>query len=308
MLGQQVISETEAASEAAKDAGWMRLRAVALGLIPLIVLLFPARVYPASLDPGTLNAWEEYIHSASLRTEQRQSSGKAFLWMDEAPDRVARVRAGEIIVSPNGDQNPKRVRSGLIHDWVGAVFIPRVTIRDVLAVLSDYPRYKDFYKPTVIDSKAISTSETKDRFSIRLVNKSYFLKSVLDTDYESSHVRIDDQHGYSIVRTTRVQEIEEYGEPAERVLREGEGRGVIWRLFGIVRYVEREGGVYLELEVIGLSRDIPASLQWMLNPIIRRVSEGSLSTMLRQTESVVRSRAALAMRAAGSAATPAAGH
>jgi hypothetical protein len=304
MLGRQVISEIEAD----KDAGRIRLRVVALALIPLMVLLFPARVYPASLDPVTLNAWEEYIHSASLRTEQSQSSGKTFLWMDETPDRIARVRAGEIIVSPIGDQNPKRVRSGLIHDWVGTVFIPRVTIRDVLAVLSDYPRYKDFYKPTVIDSKAISTSETKDRFSIRLVNKSYLLKSVLDADYESSHVRVDDQRGYSIARTTRVQEIEEYGEPAERVLREGEGRGVIWRLFGIVRYVEREGGVYLELEVIGLSRDIPTSLQWMINPIIRRVSEGSLSTMLRQTESVVRSHAALAIRAAGSAATLAAGH
>jgi hypothetical protein len=303
MLGRQVTSETEAP----KDAGWIRLRSVALALIPLIVLLFPARVYPASLDPVTLNAWEEYIHSASLRTEQRQSSGKAFLWMDETPDRAARVRAGEVIVSPIGDQNPKRVRSGLIHDWIGAVFIPGVTIRDVLAVLSDYPRYKDFYKPTVIDSKAISTSETKDQFSIRLVNKSYFLKSVLDTDYESRHVRVDDRRGYSIARTTRVQEIEEYGEPAERILRDGEGRGMIWRLFGIVRYVEREGGVYLELEVMGLSRDIPASLQWMINPVIHRISEGALSTMLRQTESVVRSRAGLAMRAAGSAATPAAG-
>jgi len=226
--------------------------------------------------------------------EQRLSFYKTFLWVDEASDRLAKVRAGEIIVSPVGPQNPRRVQSGLIHDWVGAVFVPNVSIKDALAIVSDYGRYKEFYQPAVIDSKATATGDVKNRFSMLLMNKSFFLKTALDTDYESCYVRVDERRGYSVSRTTRIQEIEEYGAPAEHVLRVGEGHGIIWRLFGITRYVERDGGVYIEIEAIGLSRDIPASLRWLVEPIVRRVSRESLLTSLQQTQSAVRLRVELA--------------
>jgi hypothetical protein len=295
ITGQPVISEIAAT----KYDTWLRFRAYALPLIPLITLFVPATVNAASLEPTTSKAWEEYIESANMRMEQRLSPGKAFLWVDEVPDRRARVQAGEIIVSPVGPQNPKRVPSGLIHDWVGAVFIAHVKLDDVLQVVRDYARYREVYQPTVIDSKAIATGEAKGRFSMRLVNKSFFRKTALDTDYESCEVHLDDRRVYSVSRTTRIQEIEEYGTPAQRILHEGEGNGIIWRLFGITRYVERDGGVYLELEAIGLSRDIPASLRWLVEPIVRRVSRGSLSTSLRQTENAVRIRVDLANRRTG---------
>ena len=267
---------------------WNRFLAFALSLIPLITVFAPAAVTGATLEPGTSKAWEDYIESASARMQQRLVAGRAFLWVDEAPDRLAAVRKGEIVVSAIGEQSPKRVPSGLIHDWIGAAFIPNVSIKDVKDVVRDYPRYKDFYRPTVIDSKLISAGEATDRFSMLLANKSLFVKTAFDVDYESSETHIDDRRGYSITRTTRLQEIEDYGEPAQRVLHEGEGSGVIWRLFGITRYLERDGGVYLEFEVIGLSRDIPASIRWLVTPIVRRISRSSLSTTLRQTEDAVR--------------------
>jgi hypothetical protein len=284
---------------ATKHDTWLRFRVHALPLIPLITLFFPVTVNAASLEPPTSKAWEEYIESANVRMEQRLSPGRAFLWVDEVPDRRARVRAGEILVSPVGPQNPKRVPSGLIHDWVGAVFIAHVKLKDVLLVVRDYARYREVYRPTVIHSKAIATGEAKNRFSMLLANKSFFLKTALDTDYESCEVHLDDRRVYSVSRTTRIQEIEEYGAPAQRILHEGEGNGIIWRLFWITRHVERHGGVYLELEAIGLSRDIPASLRRLVEPIVRRVSRGSLSTSLRQTENAVRIRAELANRKTG---------
>jgi hypothetical protein len=265
-----------------------------------IAILLPALASAASLEPTTLRAWEEYIQAANTRAEQRLRPDKSFLWVDEAPDRLARVRAGEIIVSPIGPQNPRRVPSGLIHDWVGAIFIPNVSMQDTLAVLSDYARYKEIFQPTVTRSKAIATSDAKDRFSLVLTNTSSFLKAMLDTDYESCYIRLDDRRGYTVSRTTRVQEIEQAGTPAERLLPEGEGRGLIWRLFGITRYVERDGGVYIELEAIGLSRDIPGSLRWLVEPTVRRVSQASLSTSLRQTEKAVRRRTELSNVNSGS--------
>ena len=285
---------------AAKFKDWMRFCVYGLLFTPMNTLLFPAALDAASLEPITLKAWEEYVQSANARMEQRLSPGKTFLWVDEAPDRLARVRAGEVVVSPVGTQNPKRVPSGLIHDWIGAAFIPDATLTDVLQVVRDYARYKELYKPTVADSSVIATSQAKDLFSMRLLYKSVFLKTALDTDYESGYIRVGGRQGYSISRATRIQELEEYGAPDQHALKEGEGSGVIWRLFSIARYLERDGGVYIELEAIGLSRDIPASLRWIVEPIVRRVSRGSLSTSLQQTENAVLLHVALSKRKAES--------
>jgi hypothetical protein len=259
--------------------------------ILLITLLLPAVIHAASLDPDTLKAWEEYVESANGRMEQRLSPGSVFLWVDEEPARLAKVRAGEIVVSPVGQQNPKKVPSGLIHDWVGAAFIADVTLPDVLQVARDYGRYKEIYLPTVVDSKVMDTGETKDRFSMLLIHKSSFLKTALDADYESYYVHVDDRRLYSISRATRIQEVAEYGSPAQRMLPEGEGKGIVWRLFSVTRYAERDGGVYVEFEAIGLSRDIPGSLRWIVEPVVRRTSRASLLTSLRQTETAVRSHA-----------------
>ena len=255
--------------------------------ILLLTLLFPTSVIAASLGPATSKAWDDYVESAKLRMEQRLTPGRPFLWVDEAADRLARVRAGEVLVSPGSHENPRRIPSGLIHDWIGAIFIPNATLADVLQVVSDYARYQDFYKPTVAQSKPIATGEETDRFSMLLMNKSLVLKTAFDTDYESCYVRVDAQRGYGTSWTTRVQEVAEYGTPRQHLLPVGEGSGFIWRLFSIARYVERDGGVYVELDAIGLSRDIPASLRWFVEPIVRHVSRAALSTTLEQTENAV---------------------
>src|ERR1700692_4445016 len=80
------------------------------------------------LKPDTLKAWDEYVLKATAAMQRRVQSGGPFLWMDESKDRRARVRSGEIVVWPAGESNPKRVAAGLIHDWMGAVFIPNVRI------------------------------------------------------------------------------------------------------------------------------------------------------------------------------------
>jgi len=277
-----------------------RITTVASVLIPLIPFSFPQLSKAGTLEPATLKAWDAYVESANLRMEQRLSPGSAFLWLDEEPERLARVRVGEIVVAPAGLQNPKKVPSGLIHHWVGATFISGVTLPAVLRVVRDYAQYKDLYQPGVADSKVIDTDESKDRFSMVLIHKSTFLKTALDADYESQYIHLDDRRAYSLSRATRIQEVHDYGASDQRLLEQGEGRGIIWRLFSITRYAERDGGVYIELEAIGLSRDIPASLRFLVEPIVRRISEASLSTSLRQTESAVQQRAEVASRKTGS--------
>jgi hypothetical protein len=73
--------------------------------ILLMTVALPAAINAASLEPATLKAWEEYVESANGRSangrmEQRLSPGNVFLWVDEDSERLAKVRAGQIVVSP----------------------------------------------------------------------------------------------------------------------------------------------------------------------------------------------------------------
>ena len=288
MLAGSIVCEPTPLPAAVSKGAKVWCRAVRL--IPLMLLLYPEQGIAANLTAQTSAAWEQYVDSARVRMERRVRPGETFLWVDEAAERLSRVRAGDVVVSPALPQNPKRVAGGLIHDWVGGVFVPGVELADVLEVVSDFAGYKHYYKPTVVDSRVITNSDTGGRFSMLLLNQSLLLRTAFDTDYESRSVRVDQQRAYSISHTTRVQEIADFGTPAQHLLQEGQGTGFIWRLFSIARFLQRDGGVYIELEAIGLSRDIPISLRWFVEPIVGRVARGSLATALQQTAKAVCSR------------------
>ncbi len=244
-------------------------------------------LHAAELKPETLAAWDQYVQSADAAMQARLRPGHLFLWTDEAPDRRRQLRGGEILVISAGEHNPKKVPSGLIHHWIGAAFIPNTKLDNVLGVVRDYARYKDYYNPSVIDSRTIRQAPEADRFSTLLMNKAMFLKIALENECESSYAQAGPGRWYSIATTVRVQEIEDYGQASEHKLPSGEGSGYIWRLHAITRYEEGDGGVYMEIEAIALSRDIPAAMRWAVDPIVRRVSKGSLVTSLRQTQDAV---------------------
>jgi hypothetical protein len=260
--------------------------------IAFAALVWPAHVGAANLKPVTAQAWDEYLQTASERMQQRVNSDSPFLWIDDAPDRAAKVRNGEIVVSPAGPHIPRKVPAGLIHDWIGAKLIPNASLHDALSVVRNYERYKEFYHPNVIDSKGLSSTDSEDRFSMVLMNKALFEKTALDSDYQASYVRLDDRRMYSVSKTTRIREIAGYGTPGQHTLPEDEGTGLIWRLYSVIRFEERSEGLYMEVEAMVLSRDIPAAVRVFVEPIVRRVSRDALVTALRQTERALQSAAA----------------
>jgi hypothetical protein len=180
------------------------------------------------------------------------------------------------------------------------VFVPGAHLEDVLAVARDYGRYKEYYAPNVLDSQPLRESENGDRFSLVMLNKALFSKTALDAEFQESYVGLSPKKWYGVVASTRVQQVDNYGEPDQRKLSPDEGSGYIWRLYSLSRFEERDGGVYIELEAIALSRDIPASLHWLVNPIVRRVSKGSLELSLAKTEQAVRSTQSARNATAGS--------
>ena len=267
-------------------------------LICLGLLSAPAASHAAELREETLKTWDTYLEAANLQMGSRLQG--PFLWVDEAPDRQHRVRGGEILVSSVGRQNPKPVPSGLIHDWMGAAFIPDAKLQDVLSGVRDYGHYKEFYKPTVVDSKSLGTDGACDKYSMRVVNKEAVAETALDMEYETCYFQADERRWYSITHTTRVQEIRHYCRPDEQELPPNQGSGYVWRLYSIARFEARDGGIYVEVEAIALSRDVPVAMRWVVNPIVRRVSRNSMLISLQQTEEAVHSTEAANRKATSS--------
>ncbi len=258
-------------------------------MILLVASVYTTQAAAADLKPETVQAWQEYIAAAEARNQEHLLPGSPFLSIDAEPEQAAKLRQGEVLASPAAPNVPVKAQGGLIHDWVGAIFIPNASVRDVFRVTRDYVHYNAVYHPNVVTAKPLETDDCEDRFSMVVMNKSFFAKSALDSDYQTVFTRLDDQHWYSTSETTRVQEVADYGGPSQHTLPEGRGTGIIWRLHSIARYEERDGGVYIELEAIALSRDIPAALRWFVDPIVRRVSRSSLVTSLQETADAVRS-------------------
>lgn len=241
------------------------------------------------LKPETLACWNEYERAACTAMERQIHSG-SFLDFENSREELARLRSGEILVWQACPSNPKRVSSGLIHDWIGAAFFPDARIADVQAVSRDYRHYKEIYKPGILDAQLMRENENQDQFSLLMRNPAFFSKTALDGEFQSNYCHLNDTRMYTITRTLRLQEIDGYGQSAQHKLPPDRGHGYIWRITTLTRLEEKDGGVYVEERVIALSRDVPAGLRWVAGPIIRREARESAAASIQKTRTAVEAR------------------
>jgi hypothetical protein len=180
-----------------------------------------------------------------------------------------------------------RSARGLIHHWSAAAFIPGSTQESVLAVVDSYARYNTYYQPTVTASKEISRDGEDRQFSMRLLKKVLFVTSALEVEASVRLFRKNEKQSYSLAWSTRIREIENQGAPGEHLLDPGLGSGYVWRVASISRFEQRDGGVYLEVEVMLLSRDISVTAMWLVKPVVSRLSRSAITTFLEQTRKAV---------------------
>ncbi len=101
------------------------------------------------------------------------------------------------------------------------------------------------------------------------VRQQHIITVVIDATYDITFARLDTKHGYSISRSTRIVELAD------------EDHGFLWRLNTYWSYEERDGGLYLQIEAVSLTRAIPAGLGWMLRPFVESIPRESLEFTLR---------------------------
>jgi len=151
----------------------------------------------ASLRSETESIWAQYIRRVADAMKKRENLTNSFLRVDTLPTTAANVRRGSIVVVPAASRIPRRVPGGLIHDWIGTMFLADTTLTDILAIVRDYPRYAEVYAPHVLQSKLIATDESADTFSVVFINRSLLSTTAFDCEYETSFVRIDDRRLYT---------------------------------------------------------------------------------------------------------------
>lgn len=274
--------------------------AFVLGLLPIL----PA-AQAAQLHPEAVKAFEQRVAAVDDWGSDRGGKLPEFLWTGRSDERRERLRRGEIIVGPRQGKGDTDVGQGLVHHWIGGMFVPGLTAVNALDLLRNFDSYKQIYAPSVEDSKTLRRDGDAYRAYLRL-RKHHIVTVVLNTEYQAEFARVDSARWHSRSVSTRVAQVKDPGGPDERELPVGNDSGYLWRIATFWRFEEADGGLYLECEVIGLTRGVPFGLGWLVRPIIRGFPRESLTETLQDTRNALlgRSRDADPARVVSQAATP----
>lgn len=267
----------------------------------IVLALFFALAAPtlaAELGQRTVDAFDRYVKLTEARIDSELAGREAFLWVERLPDerRAAadsQLRGGEVVIErleTRDDGKKIECPGGMIHHWIGTVFIPGATLGQTLALVQDYDHQQDYFRPDVVRSKILSHSGDDYVIYLRFYKRKV-ITSVVDTQHEVHYSIVDATRAWSRSRTIRIQQVDDAGKPDEHLLAEGRGDGFLWRMNTYWRFEERDGGTYVECQSISLTRDIPTGLGWLIGPYVTSVPRESLTFTLATTRSAVLQRA-----------------
>jgi hypothetical protein len=267
------------------------------------MMLAPPPADAAELKPEAVQGFDQYVRLTERRMQDELEPGGAFLWVDSLPqaqhrEADARLQRGEVIserlqtADPSGQSSTPGAASktgtpgALIHHWVGTVFIAGASLAEVLAVVQDYDRHAEYYKPDVMQSKKVAQNGNDFKVHYRL-RKKKIVTIILDADYDVHRRALDATHASSTSYSTRIAQVENAGQPDEHELPLGKDGGYLWRLNSYWRYFDSGHGVYVQCEAVSLTRDIPTGLNWLVSPFIQSVPKESLEFTLQSTRTAV---------------------
>lgn len=267
---------------------WMKL-----GLLSCLLGL-PGPAAGTELKPEAAAGFDRYVRFTEKSMRRGSQAGGAFLWVDglSEPRRDsvhAQLQRGEVVSARFKTNDPAgeiRTPGALIHHWVGTVFIPGVSLRQVLATVEDYDHHSLYFSLEVAKSKMLEHTGDNFKVYLRLVRKK-IVTVVLDTEYQVHYDLLDANRAQSQSYSTRIAEVTHPGESDERQIPPGKDTGYLWRLNSYWQFYESGGGVYVQCEAVSLTRDIPAGLGWLISPFIESIPRESLEFMLRSTRGAV---------------------
>lgn len=255
-------------------------RSLAAGLAILLLATALSAEEPA---PASVAGFNHYVGQVEARLAEQRRSADGFL----APVDRERLKSGELVIEHLTPSTGIELPGALVHDWRGTAFVPGATGENFERVMRDFEAYPRLYSPQLLRARVIAQHDDRYEAAFR-VRQQHILTVVMDTAYDIGFGRLDARHGYSDSRSTQINEIDSAGTAKERVLSPSEEHGFLWRLNTYWSYEERDGGLYIQIESISLTRSIPTGLGWAIGPFVESVPKESLEFTLRATRDALK--------------------
>ena len=259
-------------------------------LLPIVLALstLPGVVCPLAAEeptPAAVTTFNSYIAALESRLAQQHSAKSTFLVLPAADERL---RNGELIIDKLTPADTVTFSGAMLHHWRGTVFVPGATTADFHRLMQDFTAYPRIYAPQVVQAKVLSPDVGGHMQTMLRVRQKHVLTVVMDTTYDVTFGDLDPQHRYSLSRSTNIAEIADADTPGEHPLSPAENHGFLWRLNTYWSSEERDGGLYMQIESVSLTRAIPSGFAWAIGPFVESVPRESLEFTLRSTASALR--------------------
>jgi hypothetical protein len=242
----------------------------------LIYVATPGRVQ-AGPTATAVTDFNSYVRSVESGLAQQHQSRSAFL-APVAPVHQSDtlLRRGEIIIEQRTPSGGLILKGALLHHWRATAFVPAATAGDFTKLLKNVDAYPTDFSPQVLQARILMDDGDHLQAWLR-VRQHHVITVVMDTTYDVTFGQLDAEHGYSISRSTRISELDSNG----RAVDAGQDHGFLWRQNTYWSYEERDGGLYIQVESVSLSRSVPLGLGWVVGPFIESVPRESLEFTLR---------------------------
>jgi len=242
------------------------------------VALASVSLSAAELQPRTVAAFDRYVQTA-----EAQMRSASFLWIDGLTEADRQQKRSELAkglvfmqrleVKEAGKEI--EIPSGLVHHWIGAVFVPGATVDKAVALMQDYNRHADIFKPAI--ARSAITNRSGDLFHVALrFQMKKIITVVVNTDNEARFTRLGVDRVQSRIISQRIVEVEDADTPGEQEKPVGQDGGYLWRLYTYWHFLERDGGTYVQCEAISLTRSIPVGFRWLIGPFVTSIPRESL--------------------------------
>ena len=248
------------------------------GLLILAVIPGRARGEPR---PEAIAAFNSTIQSIEVRlTKQHQTAAGFVVPLAQGAEAAERLHRGELIVERVPPSSGQTLPGAMLHHWRGTAFAPGARAAEFERLMRDFEAYPRTFSPQVLRATATAQSDNHIQAWMR-VRQRHVITVVMDSSYDVTFGRLDAVHGYSLSRSTKMSEISSAGTKEEHALGGEEEHGFLWRQNTYWSYEERDGGLYMQIESVSLTRAIPAGLGWAVGPFVESVPRESLEFTLR---------------------------
>jgi hypothetical protein len=239
-------------------------------LAVVLVACLSSTIVAVDLQDETRKAYDAY-----LETVRKGFVGRALL------DPATSLPPGVVTASPGRGNGIIEVPGGLVHHWRGAAFVRGATLEQALDVSHDYDDYTKVYKPVVASTLIARDGETY-RAWMRLKGGGGGVSAVLDVRSTTVYVQTTPRSVYSMSTLDEIREVKNPGARDELLLPAGHDSGYLWRGNTFTRLFERDDGLFIEVESLGLSRRFPPLLGPLIGPIARRIGRRSVEISIQE--------------------------